>query len=67
MNIFYQNLVSKLDSYNSINNAWKVESLMSVKDIIELDVTRNFKSIINEFIENNKNRAMKIPTDSMVL
>ncbi|MDH0660612.1 hypothetical protein HXZ62_01080 [Empedobacter falsenii] len=52
--IFYQNLVSKLDSYNSINNAWKVESLMSVKDIIELDVTRNFKSIINEFIENNK-------------
>lgn len=52
--IFYQNLVSKLDSYNSINNAWKVESLMSVKDILELDVTRNFKSIINEFIENNK-------------
>ena len=51
--IFYQNLVSKLDSYNSINNAWKVESLMSVKDILELDVTRNFKSIINEFIENN--------------
>jgi len=27
---------------------------MSVKDILELDVTRNFKSIINEFIENNK-------------
>ncbi|WP_291091244.1 hypothetical protein [Empedobacter sp. UBA7494] len=22
--IFYKNLVSKLDSYNSINNAWKV-------------------------------------------
>lgn len=52
--IFYQNLVFKLDSYNSINNAWKIESLMSVKDILELDVTRNFKSIINEFIENNK-------------
>ena len=52
--IFYQNLVSKLDSYNSINNAWKIESLMSLKDILELDVTRNFKSIINEFIENNK-------------
>ncbi len=52
--IFYQNLVSKLDTYNFINNAWKTESLMSIKDILELDVTRNLKSIINEFIENNK-------------
>ena len=52
--IFYQNLVSKLDTYNFINNAWKTESLMSIKDILELDVTRNLKSIINVFIENNK-------------
>ncbi|MDH2205622.1 MULTISPECIES: hypothetical protein [Empedobacter] len=52
--IFYQNLVSKLDSYNSINDAWKIESLMSVKNILEFDVTRNLKSIINEFVENNK-------------
>lgn len=26
---------------------------MSIKDILELDITRNLKSIINEFIENN--------------
>lgn len=53
-NIFHQNLVSKLDSYNSINNAWKVESLMSIKDILELDINKSLKIIVEDFIKNHE-------------
>lgn len=51
--IFYQTLVSKLETYHVRNDAWKIESLSSIQEIIELDIQRDLKKIVNEFIQNN--------------
>lgn len=52
--IFYHNLISKLETYSFKKDAWKIESLMSVKEIMELDITKSLKTIIEEFVENNE-------------
>lgn len=52
--IFYHNLISKLETYSFKRDAWKIESLMSVKEIMELSINKSLKTIVEEFINNNK-------------
>ncbi|HJD85971.1 MAG TPA: hypothetical protein K8W08_00730 [Empedobacter falsenii] len=52
--IFYHRLISKLETYSLTNDAWKIESLMSIKDIVDLDLNKSLRTIVNEFVANNE-------------
>ncbi len=52
--IVLHNLLHTIDSYDIAQNSWKIESLTALKEILEIDLQQDLKTIVQSFEERNR-------------